>query len=54
MLAIMGRDSAYSGQRITWDEAMKSATDLAPDDLKFGDSFDPGPVPLPGVVNKPA
>ena len=54
MLAIMGRDSAYSGQRITWDGAMKSATDLAPDDLKFGDSFDPGPVPLPGVVNKPA
>ena len=49
MLAIMGRDSAYTGKRITWEEAMNSTTDLAPDTLKFGDTFDPGPIPLPGV-----
>ena len=50
MLAILGRDAAYTGQRLTWEDAMKSDVDLAPDDLQFGDAFDPGPIPLPGVT----
>ncbi|MFO1486617.1 MAG: Gfo/Idh/MocA family oxidoreductase [Verrucomicrobiaceae bacterium] len=29
---------------------MSSKQDLAPDSLKFGDKFDPGPMPLPGVT----
>lgn len=29
---------------------MSSEQDLAPDSLKFGDSFDPGPIPRPGVT----
>ena len=50
MLAILGRTAAYTGQRITWDDALQSKTDLAPDDLKFEDNFDPGPIPQPGVT----
>jgi len=30
MTAILGRMATYSGQIVTWDEAMKSATDLGP------------------------
>jgi hypothetical protein len=29
---------------------MSSQQDLAPDGLQFGDKFDPGGVPLPGVT----
>ena len=50
MLAILGRTAAYTGQRITWEDALQSTTDLAPDDLKFEDNFDPGPLPQPGVT----
>lgn len=50
MLAILGRMAAYTGQRITWEDALQSTTDLAPDDLKLGDSFDPGPIPQPGIT----
>ncbi len=48
MLAILGRDAAYTGQRITWESAMANEVDLAPDDLKWDDAFDPGAIPLPG------
>jgi hypothetical protein len=30
MTAILGRMATYSGQVVTWDEAMKSETDLGP------------------------
>jgi hypothetical protein len=50
----MGREAAYTGQRINWDGTapamMQSQQDLAPDTLKFTDSFDPGPIPRPGVT----
>ncbi len=50
MLAILGRMAAYTGAKITWDEAMKSTEDLAPDDLTWESDFDPGPVPKPGIT----
>lgn len=50
MLAILGRMAAYTGQRVTWEDALQSTTDLAPDHLAFEDRFDPGPVPQPGVT----
>lgn len=49
-LAIMGRMACYTGKRITWEELQKSTLDLAPDDLKMTDTFDPGPVPSPGLT----
>ncbi|MDR2621022.1 MAG: Gfo/Idh/MocA family oxidoreductase [Dysgonamonadaceae bacterium] len=33
MAAIMGRESAYTGQKITWDEMTASALDLYPKDI---------------------
>jgi len=48
MLAVMGRMAAYTGKRITWQEALDSPEDLAPDDLTFDSEFDPGGVPIPG------
>jgi myo-inositol 2-dehydrogenase / D-chiro-inositol 1-dehydrogenase len=41
MLAILGRMATYTGQRITWDEAMNSQLNLTPE------SYDWGPVKLP-------
>jgi hypothetical protein len=51
MLALMGRMAAYSGKRISWKDAIESKEDLAPEQtLKWGDKFDPGPVPRPGQI----
>ena len=60
MTAILGRMSNYSGQAVTWDEAMASDQKLVPDDLVDFNSPAPVnpdadgwyPVPVPGV-NKP-
>jgi predicted dehydrogenase len=41
LLAIMGRMATYTGQRVTWDEALNSKLDLTPE------SYDWGPVKLP-------
>ena len=50
LVAILGRNAAYTGKRITWEELLKSNEDLAPEDtLKWGDTFDAGPLPRPGV-----
>jgi predicted dehydrogenase len=49
MLAIIGRMAAYTGKRITWADAIKSEEDLAPEErLKWGDKFEPTPLPRPG------
>ena len=48
MLAIMGRMAAYTGQEITWEAAMNSTHDLAPDDLKWDDEFKPDEMAQPG------
>lgn len=48
MLGILAREAAHTGQRITWDELWNAKQDLAPDDLKMGDSFPVQPIPVPG------
>ena len=48
MLAILAREAAHSGQRITWDELWKANQDLAPDTLTMGDSHPTQAVPVPG------
>jgi predicted dehydrogenase len=47
LTAIMGRMSAYSGQEITWDAALKSPLDLTPATLAFG-PLPVEPVAIPG------
>jgi predicted dehydrogenase len=36
LMAIMGRDSAYTGKAITWDELMKSTSRLGPTEYAMG------------------
>lgn len=50
LVAIMGREAAYTGQLITWDQMLACTQDLAPDTLKWGDKFTPTPMPMPGVT----
>jgi predicted dehydrogenase len=50
MLAIMGRMAAYTGQQVTWEQAMASQEKLFPDDMKWNGSFTPPSTPLPGVT----
>ena len=70
LIAIMGREAAYTGQKLAWKDdstpaaggkgeqatqrvalaMLSSQQDLAPDNLQFGDKFDPGPLPQPGVT----
>ncbi|MEM7384491.1 MAG: Gfo/Idh/MocA family oxidoreductase [Verrucomicrobiota bacterium] len=50
MMAILGREAAYTGVRITWEDAMKSELDLAPDDMEWNGSFEPTELARPGVT----
>lgn len=47
LTAIMGRMSAYTGKRVTWEHAMNSRLDLSPPEYAFGD-LPVGEVPMPG------
>jgi predicted dehydrogenase len=50
MVGILGRTAAYTGKRVTWEDLVKAPDDLAPEEtLKWGDSFTPTPMPMPGV-----
>jgi len=48
MTAIMGRESAYSGEAVTWDKIMASQLDLMPKAFGYDVKMDPGEVPEPG------
>ena len=47
LTAIMGRMSAYTGQEVTWEQALNSKEDLTPARLEFGPIEVP-PVAVPG------
>ena len=47
LTAIMGREAAYTGKAITWDQIMNSELDLSPSKYEFGD-LAVRPVPMPG------
>ncbi len=47
MMAVMGRMAAYTGQQITWDQAMNSKEDLTPAKYEWGDLPTPQ-VAMPG------
>jgi myo-inositol 2-dehydrogenase/D-chiro-inositol 1-dehydrogenase len=48
MTAIMGRESAYSGQKLTWDMMMKSQLDLMPKAFDYDEKMNVPPLPVPG------
>jgi predicted dehydrogenase len=49
LTAIMARESAYSGQEITWDQIMSSQLDLMPKAFGYDIKMEPAPLPVPGV-----
>jgi predicted dehydrogenase len=48
MTAIMGRESAYSGMKITWEMIMASKQDLQPKAFDYKLPMDPPALPEPG------
>jgi myo-inositol 2-dehydrogenase / D-chiro-inositol 1-dehydrogenase len=50
LLAIMGRMAAYTGQQITWEQAMNSQQRIFPEKLEWGMSLPVEPMALPGVT----
>jgi predicted dehydrogenase len=50
MAGIMGRMAAYTGQEITWEQALNSQEDLFPKNLSLDQSLPVPPVAMPGVT----
>jgi predicted dehydrogenase len=49
MTCIMARESAYSGQEITWEMIMNSQQDLMPKEFGYDVRIEPPPLPVPGT-----
>jgi predicted dehydrogenase len=47
LMAIMGRLATYTGQRVTWEQALNSKEDLSPAKYEWG-PLAVAPVPVPG------
>jgi myo-inositol 2-dehydrogenase/D-chiro-inositol 1-dehydrogenase len=47
LAAIMGREAAYTGQEVAWDEALNAKQDILPSPIAFAPLAVP-PVPMPG------
>jgi hypothetical protein len=48
LMAIMGRTAAYTGQEITWEQAMNAQEELVPDNLTWETNFPLRPMATPG------
>jgi predicted dehydrogenase len=48
LTCIMARESAYSGQEITWDQIVNSSQDLMPKAFDYKLQMTPPPLPAPG------
>jgi len=51
LTAIMGRESAYTGRLVTWEEMLNSDLDLVPEIIKPGPA-PKRPVPMPGTTRR--
>jgi len=49
MMAIMGRMAGYTGQTVTWDQAMQSQERLGPTEYSWED-MKVGPIAMPGIT----
>jgi len=50
LMTILGRMAAYTGQRITWQQALNSQQQLAPDKIDWNTKIDPLPLAVPGLT----
>ena len=48
LLALMGRMAAYTGNEITWEDALNSKESLVPEKLEWKMPLDVSPLPMPG------
>lgn len=48
LTAIMGRMAAYTGQEVTWEQALNSTEVLMPEKLDFGATIAVAPIAVPG------
>jgi hypothetical protein len=49
LLAIMGRMAAYTGQQISWEDALNSKENLTPAKYDWG-AIETPPIAIPGVT----
>ncbi len=49
MTCLMGREAAYSGQKVTWEMMMSSQLDLLPKSFDYKTAVPVPPLPVPGV-----
>ncbi len=49
MTSIMGRMAAYTGQELTWEQALNSELSLVPAVLDFDQEYPVDPIPAPGA-----
>jgi myo-inositol 2-dehydrogenase / D-chiro-inositol 1-dehydrogenase len=50
LMGILGRMATYTGQRVTWDQALNSREDLVPANPDWNTSPPPAVVAMPGVT----
>jgi hypothetical protein len=50
LMAVMGRMAAYTGQEITWDQALNSQQQLLPERLDWNTRIEPLPLAVPGIT----
>ena len=50
MLAIMGRMVAYTGQKLTYEEALNSDLKLGPDVIRDDTDYPDPPIAQPGIT----
>lgn len=48
LVAIMGRNAALSGRRISWDDIQKDSQVLVPENLTMDTTLPPAKIPVPG------
>ena len=50
LLAMMGRMAAYTGQQVTWDQALNSQERLVPETIDWNGSLAVQPRAEPGIT----
>jgi predicted dehydrogenase len=50
LLAIMGRMATYTGQLVTWEQALNSAEDLSPASYEWNARPPESPIAIPGIA----
>jgi predicted dehydrogenase len=50
LMAIMARESAYTGEAITWEQALSSKQNLSPKKYEWNAAPPPAPLAVPGVT----